>query len=187
MGGRLVSSLIVGLKSGLECMVSYWREAYDPVRQDRLTRVYNRNEFERRRRRSDGWSLVLVDLDDFKAINDSRGHGAGDLVLAAVASQIRRGVGDEVYRIGGEEFAVLVHAPLLVAVGVARRIRRAVAALQLPGSLRVTASVGVARQAPGEDPDACFRRTDTALYRAKRRGKNRVVASVARTDAALPA
>lgn len=181
---KLLASLAVGIRSGVASLVSYYRDAFDPLRQDRLTRVYNRHEFERRRRTGPQVSLILIDLDDFKAINDRHGHDTGDQVLAAVASRIRQGFsssedGDAVFRIGGEEFAVLVHASLFEAVGIAHRLRRGVEELVLPGPIRVSLSAGVGRQRGNEDADELFRRVDAALYEAKSLGKNRVVASLA--------
>ena len=174
MMNRFLTSLYVGVRSGLVCLLSYYREAYDPVRQDRLTRVFNRSEFVRRCQSSLGSSLILFDIDDFKKINDRHGHEVGDQVLREVAGRIRQGVGDRVFRIGGEEFAVLVRAPLAEAEVVASRLRESIAHLILPGSIRVTVSVGVGEWNRDEGPTDCFRRVDLALYRAKRGGKNRV-------------
>ena len=127
-------------------------------------------------------ALILFDLDDFKQINDTRGHQTGDQVLRAV-SDVLRGCcrsGDEAARYGGEELAIVMHASDLPAVvSVAERARAAVAALDLVDvegrDLSVTTSVGVASLGPGiRDPRALIAAADAALYEAKRAGKNRV-------------
>ena len=127
-------------------------------------------------------ALILFDLDNFKQVNDTRGHQTGDHVLRAVSDVLRgccRG-GDEAARYGGEELAIVLHATdLPAAVAVAERARAAVAALELVDmegrDLRVTTSVGVAALGAGiRDPQALIAAADAALYEAKRSGKNRV-------------
>ena len=116
-------------------------------------------------------TLAMIDLDDFKAINDTYGHPAGDAALRLVAEALRGAVreGDAVFRVGGEEFAVLL-AGLTGAEArpVADRLRLAVAAAPFRVPLRI--SVGLASGAHGELVD----RADAALYAAKRAGKDRV-------------
>jgi diguanylate cyclase (GGDEF)-like protein len=138
--------------------------------------------------RADGPRGVLVlDLDHFKAVNDSHGHLAGDQVLAAVAGALRAEVRDRdlVGRFGGEEFVVLLAGPAAGAAGeleaVAERIRRRVADLRVEiptpdGPLTVaglTVSIGVAvAPAEGADLRTLLQIADTALYAAKRAGRN---------------
>lgn len=125
-------------------------------------------------------TLLLLDLDDFKAVNDSRGHQTGDLVLRAVADTLREccRADDEPARYGGEELAVLIPGvEFAQAVGLAERIRAAVEALELVDTegerLRVTTSVGVAALGPElADGPALIAAADQALYQAKRDGKN---------------
>lgn len=122
-------------------------------------------------------ALLLCDLDLFKSINDAHGHQRGDAVLLAVAQAIRRSLRptEQVYRVGGEEFLVLLPGcDLEQAATVAERVRSAIESSQ-PSGLAVTASVGVGA-AEGEDIDfhELFRVADTALYEAKRAGRNRV-------------
>jgi diguanylate cyclase (GGDEF)-like protein len=144
----------------------------------------------RRARRADGPRGVLVlDLDHFKAVNDAHGHIVGDQVLAAVAGELRSEVreGDLAGRFGGEEFVVLLNGPERGAgaslEAVAERIRRRVEALEVPvatpdGPLTVsglTVSVGGAVAAvDGDDLQSLLHVADTALYAAKRAGRNRV-------------
>jgi diguanylate cyclase (GGDEF)-like protein len=127
-------------------------------------------------------ALAMLDLDDFKRVNDTFGHLAGDALLAGVAARLR-GVlraGQTPYRYGGEEFAVVLPgATHDVLAGVGERLRAAVAghafAVDAGHMLNVTCSVGMASLAPGDDGSAFIRRADQALLLAKSSGKNRVV------------
>lgn len=152
---------------------------------DSLTGLPNRRGLEVRfedlradaRRTGTPLALLLCDLDLFKAVNDLHGHQRGDAVLVEAAQAIHRSLRstEQVYRVGGEEFLVLVPGcDLNSAVPVAERIRAAIESAQ-PGGLSVTASVGL-DAAAGEDVDfdELFRAADAALYEAKRAGRNRV-------------
>jgi diguanylate cyclase (GGDEF)-like protein len=140
-------------------------------------------EAERSNRFGSPLGLVMLDIDDFKQVNDRHGHQQGDEVLAHVASVLRelsRDI-DTPARYGGEEMAVILpETDLQGTARLAARIRAAVAGMQVPGargarSLRVTASFGVAA-APDSavEPERLVAAADAALYRAKRAGKNRV-------------
>lgn len=125
-------------------------------------------------------SLAVLDLDEFKKINDTHGHPAGDAVLmmtgSLLMSHLRRA--DLVGRVGGEEFALLMpDTGAEGAVRLAERLRAAVAqsAVESKGpSIQVTVSVGVARLRSGEDLAGLYARADSALYQAKQNGRNRV-------------
>jgi len=128
-------------------------------------------------------AVLFLDLDHFKQINDTHGHGVGDDVLVAVARLVMLGVrdGDPCVRFGGEEIAVFLEgASLAAGLDVAERIRRAIAGHDwgrtAPG-LQVTVSVGVATWVPGEPWRGWVGRADQALYRAKHAGRNRVIAA----------
>jgi diguanylate cyclase (GGDEF)-like protein len=128
-------------------------------------------------------SLLMIDLDHFKQVNDNFGHHGGDQALRAFAGACRKVLAgkDIIGRLGGEEFAVLLpHADIDQARDVAERIRRAVEDIRLAGNLsglRITSSIGVARVRPGErNPDGALARADAALYLAKKQGRNCVVA-----------
>lgn len=126
------------------------------------------------------FSLLMLDIDNFKNVNDTFGHEAGDEVIRLLAKSLQEGIRgiDLAARIGGEEFAVvLTETPLKRGIEVAERLRGAIKALQIPTVGSITVSAGVA-EAP-----ACARSAkellacaDTALYRAKEQGRDRVVA-----------
>jgi diguanylate cyclase (GGDEF)-like protein len=130
-------------------------------------------------------SLVMVDIDHFKKVNDTHGHLAGDRVLKGVADVIRRSVrgksGESAYRYGGEEMAILLpRLPLAKAVQVAERVRAGIEAKPIAG-IAVTASLGVA-QCASKAPEDLVRRADAALYAAKKGGRNRVEKAEPRTQ-----
>lgn len=154
---------------------------------DRLTGAWNRRRFEEAaamemslaRRRKGPVSLLLLDLDHFKAVNDDFGHACGDEVLVQTAQAIRRHIraSDALVRWGGEEFIVLAPATRLDgALGLAEKVRAEVEAQTFPMPRTLTVSIGVAEFQPGMDLETWVRCADEALYRAKAEGRNRVVA-----------
>jgi diguanylate cyclase (GGDEF)-like protein len=167
------------------------KEAERGAKIDALTGLPNRRYFDEvlsieqpRRRANDDIGILMIDIDHFKLLNDRFGHATGDRVLRAVAVAIGQAVRDEdtPARYGGEEFAVLLRqASAEQAVEIAERIRRAVVHLH-PASLGiaepVTVSVGVAVAGPNDvGIPRLVERADQALYRAKRQGRDRVVAT----------
>jgi diguanylate cyclase (GGDEF)-like protein len=160
---------------------------------DELTGLFNHRRFqevmaaevERTRRFGQELGLIMLDIDNFKRVNDTYGHLQGDLVLKEVARVLRESSReiDEPARYGGEEMAVaLPQTGLQGAYEFAERVRQRIEALQLPllegeGTLRVTASFGAASlpHSAKVDKDALVAAADAALYRAKRSGKNRTV------------
>jgi diguanylate cyclase (GGDEF)-like protein len=139
-------------------------------------------------------ALIVGDVDRFKHINDSLGHSTGDAVLRDVAYVLRKQLRafDLVYRLGGEEFLVLLPgADLEHAEARAEQLREAVAEASMTEDVRLTMSFGVSASAPGEefDYEAVFARADAALYDAKRAGRDTVIAEPAAESLAawLPA
>jgi two-component system cell cycle response regulator len=129
-------------------------------------------------------SVLMVDVDRFKGLNDDLGHETGDRVLHRMAHQLGVGlrITDVLARWGGEEFvALLAETGIDGAIGVARRMRER-AAEPTPGIPSVTVSIGCATWRRGESADELLARADAALYEAKRAGRDRVV-----VDAAAPA
>jgi diguanylate cyclase len=161
------------------------------ARLDPLTRLANRKSFderfageiERRARGDLSVTLLLWDLDNFKVINDTYGHRAGDRVLQSVATCFMSGLRAEdfVARIGGEEFVVLLTGlPYERALHIAEDLRTSVEALRFHfrgTPIRVTVSCGLTELRSAELADAAFDRADAALYRAKNGGKNLCVAA----------
>ena len=139
-------------------------------------------EMEQVRRYHHPVGLIMLDIDNFKSINDTYGHQQGDVVLKRVARALADTSREADYpaRYGGEEMAlILPHTDLEGAHAIAERIRTAIERLRIPrrdeeGVLRITASLGVAATTDGSK-DALIADADAALYDAKRRGKNRTV------------
>jgi PAS domain S-box/diguanylate cyclase (GGDEF) domain len=126
------------------------------------------------------YCLLLVDTDNFKAINDNHGHLKGDEVLVQLARILEAcsRKGDMIFRWGGEEFVLLLPRTALdVAIGVAEAIRDNVIKTNEPDLPCFTVSIGVARHQAEETIDDLFRRVDKALYQAKNDGRNRVLAA----------
>ena len=134
-------------------------------------------------------SVIMIDFDHFKRVNDKYGHDGGDDVLREFAARLRKKIRgmDVMCRYGGEEFAiVLPDTDLTAATAVAERIREAVAEapfLIIGGKhkINMTISIGIAglRLMGGDTAEALFARTDAALYEAKKTGRNRIVLSAA--------
>jgi diguanylate cyclase (GGDEF)-like protein len=163
---------------------------------DELTGLANHGRFqallnaevEQVRRYHHPIGLIMLDIDDFKAVNDTYGHQQGDAVLRHVASVLRENSrdADSPARYGGEELSlILPHTDLDGAFAIAERIREAVEGLRVArtdggGFLRITASLGVTSSTVG-DKDRLIADADGALYEAKRRGKNCTVNAATRT------
>ena len=161
------------------------RRLVDQAILDPLTGVFNRRHMERclgdaieRRGRSGATaSLLLIDVDHFKRINDQLGHARGDSVLKGIVSLVEKRSRklDLLFRIGGEEFMLLLPDTQEPAAAVAaEQLRKSIAESPLLDDRRVTVSVGVGELRPGESVDSWIKHTDDALYAAKKAGRNRV-------------
>lgn len=156
---------------------------------DKLTGASNRQSFEEdfsdlleeSQYNNDSLSMILVDLDYFKRINDTYGHSVGDLVLKSIAKQIRGQISlqDVLCRWGGEEFLILLPKKDIVsAAEVAENLRLNILDWELSVNghlIKVTVSCGVAQSRRDETPDSLIRRADIALYQAKDQGRDQVV------------
>lgn len=182
----MLQEQLANAKRQIENQAAELRLRESEARTDSLTKLGNRRAFEEElgqqlalwNRKQIPVTLLLLDVDDFKVLNDSEGHQFGDLVL----QQLARVIGAELrdmdmaFRYGGEEFAVILPATGLAdAANVAERIRSAVASAKVTGQgnqKKVTITGGVSAARPGDDAEPLIRRADAALYRGKRTGKN---------------
>jgi diguanylate cyclase len=163
---------------------------------DALTQIHNRLYFEHRlvaewshaAREAQPLSVLIVDLDHFKKINDTYGHPFGDRCLIAAAQALRAGLhrgGDVLARYGGEEFAVLLPgADAQAAQGVADRLLQGVSSVELMHEgkpVHLACSIGVSTLVPAmlSSPSSAVSEADKALYQAKQQGRNRVVMAIA--------
>lgn len=179
----LLTTLIFPLRNALT-----HRRVLRTALTDALTQVGNRQAFdnairremELARRHKQPLSLLMIDVDHFKKINDNYGHPVGDQVLRQLAQEIALAARstDLLYRYGGEEFALLLHnTPAEGALITAERIRLATANLRIPyrgDELNFTISLGVSTLDADESMEDLLTRADEALYRAKRQGRNQV-------------
>ena len=171
--------------SNRELEVANRKLAYTSIT-DGLTGLYNRTEIERGIKSSlqmlgsGSLSLIMLDLDNFKKVNDVYGHGEGDRVIIALSDLLQSTAKDlsTAYagRWGGEEFMMLLHdADVDQAAALAEKIRAEFAKISYDTTPCQTVSIGVTQAKPGESSDALCTRVDKALYMAKANGKNQVV------------
>ena len=156
--------------------------------QDQLTGVFNRRHFDLALEEAvknalcnrEPLSLIAIDIDHFKSINDEYGHSSGDAVLRAVCDAIIRQCRntDIIARYGGDELMIIVLGDVTTAVTLAERVQSIVENLEVEvathATLRVTVSIGLTTIAFGDSPNTLFTRADAALYEAKRLGRNRI-------------
>ncbi len=162
------------------------QQLMDMAIMDGMTQIYNRTEIQRRITECTGAenintiSLVMLDLDDFKKVNDIFGHAEGDLVIKTIANVIKEQINDIPYasagRWGGEEFMVLLpDVDVKKAYGTAEKIRETFEDIIFPQAGNRTVSLGVTERRNQEDGDSLVLRVDRALYGAKKQGKNMTV------------
>lgn len=179
----LAGSLVFPLRNAL-----LYQQAINMALQDPLTGAGNRKALEKAIAREQNlverydtpFSMLMIDIDLFKQINDNYGHSAGDKTLQSVSNTIMDVVrqSDQLFRYGGEEFVVLLNnADVKSASFMAERIRKAIEEIETlceSKSIKVTVSIGVASFNQKEDMDTLFNRADKALYTAKNNGRNQV-------------
>jgi two-component system, cell cycle response regulator len=187
LGTRLVMRFSLVTPEEAQALV----RLYEAAMRDGLTGAYNRKHFDERLaaeiafavRHQTELSVVMIDVDHFKRVNDTYGHPGGDAVLRALSETLRKGLRTEdvLARYGGEELAVIARGiPVTAAGEMAERLRAAIEAMEVPvdgQKARVTASFGVASLgcvAPANDAGALLALADARLYRSKNEGRNRV-------------
>ena len=183
---QTVITTVADLTSSTLSALRRLAESAEEARRDALTGLPNKRAFrellsstlDAGQATGSSLSLVAFDIDDFKRINDTQGHPAGDRVLRQVARVTLRALraGEEAFRVGGEEFAIVVPESLDIAVGVAERVRRALADATRDVLPTISAGVAAIRLGSGSI-DELIGAADAALYEAKRGGKNRVAAA----------
>ncbi|WP_420933216.1 diguanylate cyclase [Alteromonas sp. A081] len=152
---------------------------------DQLTKIPNRRKLElelerelsRANRYKNSLTLIVIDIDLFKQVNDTYGHQVGDMVLISVAKLIADNIrrSDIIARWGGEEFIIMsTQTALAGALKLAEKVRRLLAAYKMDVVGTITASFGVAEYRQNESAESFFKRADTLLYKAKKAGRNRV-------------
>ncbi|WP_022846674.1 diguanylate cyclase [Desulfurobacterium sp. TC5-1] len=175
------------LKKYIDLLSQKLKEASEKAFVDALTSTNNRyilekiDEMLEKMGQESRFSVVMIDIDHFKKINDTYGHETGDMVLKTLVEKIKRLIrsSDILIRYGGEEFVIyLPHADVKDALKLAERIRKAVENMLIKTSdgreVRITVSLGVAERKPGESLEEVIKKADEALYRAKKGGRNRV-------------
>ena len=180
---KLICVLVQPLRNAI-----MYRKAVLMSQIDALTGLNNRAAYDRDIERELGLverhkrplSLMILDIDYFKKVNDEYGHAAGDKVIQAVGNILKEvtRTSDVVFRYGGEEFAILLSdVDSLTAMDVAERIRLSVRGLLVDFDsklINITISVGMASYIAGEGSESLFKRTDKALYRAKHMGRDQI-------------
>jgi len=168
------------------------RELAEQARTDPLTGALNRRAMEEAARRETARSvrhghslcMIVIDNDNFKHLNDTRGHAAGDYALQALVRRVKATLRNQDFlaRTGGEEFAILLpDTPAFAAIATAERVRRAIESLEVPfetGPIQMTVSAGVAQFDPACGWEGMMRRADGAMYEAKEHGRNSVAANL---------
>ena len=180
-------SNLIQLRHALDYLEDQHRILYDMAMHDRLTSAYNRHYINERtqvlireaKEACSPLSLIVLDIDHFKRVNDNYGHSMGDAVLVAVATVLSEHIGKSgvVARMGGEEFMVVLPGiDEFTGSGIAEKTREIIEDLE-PCGLSVTASFGIAQLRPEESYESLFGRADSAMYEAKRAGRNQVVSA----------
>jgi diguanylate cyclase (GGDEF)-like protein/PAS domain S-box-containing protein len=176
---------ILGISRDITSLEKASQKLQEQTLLDELTRVKNRKAYNLKiksllavyERYQTSFSIISIDIDDFKDINDNFGHDVGDTVLrnfgALLESNIRET--DHLFRIGGEEFVILSESKTKVdAIKLAEKLRHIVASTALLSEINITISLGICEVTIGDSPNSIAKRVDNLLYEAKSHGKNKV-------------
>ncbi len=176
---------LIGIIFDITDQVSTTEKLYNQTIKDELTDTFNRRylshifpiEKERAERNNYDLSLIMFDIDHFKKINDNFGHQTGDKVLKKLSKLVKSNIRsyDYLFRIGGEEFVILViKSDLNNSYNIAQKLRKTVANYKFDSRFKVTISLGVTEVKKDDTLESSIKRADSALYRAKNSGRNRV-------------
>lgn len=182
------ASNLIESKKIFEKSLNQQKELMKLAMTDQLTGLYNRHSLfdigpkylSDAKRHHFAVSLLVIDLDHFKSINDTHGHAVGDIVLEVIGETMKEVCRNEdfVARFGGEEFVMLLtHSDAEQALSKAELLRNKIEASK-PHDLTVTASIGIATSKPDDNFDILFKEADKAVYEAKKTGRNKVVAAI---------
>lgn len=165
------------LKINTELLATMHTDALTGLQNRRKFEEFFAQEYKRAKRYNQAFSLIILDIDNFKIVNDTFGHQQGDEVLKVVSSTIRKKLRDSDFgaRWGGEEFIIILPNTdaLSAATQVAERIRAEIEAHDF-GNFKITISSGIAQFANGVAAEALIKAADDALYTSKRSGKNKI-------------
>lgn len=136
-----------------------------------LSKIFSNQEIEKK-----SFCILLLDIDDFKFLNDNYGHDKGDVVLQNLAKLLRKNLrqNDMIFRWGGEEFILLIEEDIEVSKDIAEKLRKVVEKKLHIESRNITVSIGLAEILPSDTQDTLFKRVDNALYESKKNGKNMI-------------
>ncbi len=176
---------ILGISRDITSLEKANQKLQEQTLLDELTRVKNRKAYNLKiksllaiyERYQTSFSIISIDIDDFKDINDNFGHDIGDTVLRNFGALIENNIRatDHLFRIGGEEFVVLSESKTKVdAIQLAEKLRLIVASTALLSEIIVTISLGICEVTMGDSPNSIAKRVDNLLYEAKSHGKNKV-------------
>ncbi|PKG81516.1 sensory box diguanylate cyclase [Colwellia sp. 75C3] len=174
---------ILGISRDITSLEKANQKLQEQTLLDELTRVKNRKAYNLKiksllavfNRYQTPFSIISIDIDDFKKINDSFGHDVGDTVLRNFGALLENNIRetDHLFRIGGEEFVILSESKTKVdAIKLAEKLRLTVASKTLVADINITISLGICEVTQGDCPNSLAKRVDTLLYEAKTHGKN---------------
>lgn len=180
-----INTGILGISRDITSLEKANQKLQEQTLLDELTRVKNRKAYNLKiksllavyERYQTSFSIISIDIDDFKDINDNFGHDVGDTVLQNFGALIEKNIRetDHLFRIGGEEFVILSESKTKVdAIQLAEKLRHIVASTLLLPEINVTISLGICEVIEGDSPNTIAKRVDNLLYEAKSDGKNKV-------------
>ncbi len=181
----ITTMFVIDRKNSEEKIIKLNKELHALAHKDPLTGTQNRlafmktmeEEIERAKRYGEPLSVIMFDIDFFKKINDTYGHGTGDEVLKKLVDIIEKNLrkSDKLFRIGGEEFVIILpNTDIEKAKIVAEKLRKAICKTNFGRPGRITISLGVTSYLKEDNEDTLLDRVDEALYMAKNNGRNRV-------------